>query len=133
MRCSIWIGGAVVALATASAAMAQGTTTRAPVYKVKEEVVIKGKVTTVKTMPDWMGKDSVNIALLSPEATEPHVDVAPATFLQLLDFQIVTGDELELTGYRGVATDGTPVFLVHQIKKQKTTLNVRDPGGTPLW
>ena len=31
------------------------------------------------------------------------------------------------------AFDGTPVFLVHQIKKQKTTLNVRDPGGVPLW
>jgi hypothetical protein len=133
MTRSLWIGATIVALATVSAAVAQGTTTKAPVYKVKEEVVVKGTVTTVKAIPDWMGKDGVNLAIASPEASQPHVDVAPAAFLQMLDFPIVVGDELELTGYWGMAADGTPVFLVHQIKKQKTTLNVRDPGGVPLW
>lgn len=132
MRRSILIGAAVVALSAATMISAQ-TTTKAPVYKVKDEVVVKGKVTAVKTIPDWMGKDGVNLSVESSEASQPHVDVAPAAFLQMLDFPIAEGDELELTGSWSQAGDGSPVFLVHQIKKQKMTLNVRDPGGAPLW
>jgi len=133
MRRSYWIGAAVVALSAASAVLAQGTTTKAPVYRVKDEVVVSGKVTTVAAIPDWMGKDSVNLAMESVESSEPHVDVAPATFLRMLDFSIDVGDDLELTGCWSQAADGTPVFLVHQIKKHKTMLNVRDPEGAPLW
>jgi hypothetical protein len=77
--------------------------------------------------------DGLNLALESEQAREPHVDVAPSAFLQLLDFPIAVGDELELTGYWGKAGDGTPVFLVHQLKKNRVSLNVRDPQGIPLW
>jgi hypothetical protein len=132
MRRSLWIGAAVAALSAATMALAQDTT-KSPVYHVKDEVVVKGKVVTVKAVPDWMGKDGINLALESPEASQPHVDVAPAAFLHMLDFPIAPGDELELIGYWGQAADGSPVFLVHQLKKQKVTLNVRDPGGLPLW
>jgi hypothetical protein len=134
MRTSLfWIGAACVAMTVASLATAQGTAQKAPYYNVKDEVVVRGKVVEAKVVPDWMGKDSLNLVLENEQAREPHVDVAPAAFLQLLDFPVAVGDELELTGYWGKAADGTPVFLVHQLKKNRVTLNVRDPQGMPLW
>ena len=105
----------------------------APAYSVKDEVAVTGKVVDLKTVPDWMGKDSVNIALAGEKDSATHVDVAPAAFLRLVDVQLAVGDALELTGCWSQGADGMPVFLVHQIKKQRTTLNVRGPDGTPLW
>jgi hypothetical protein len=133
MRSAFWVGTALAAMAATSLAMAQATATKAPAYHVKDEVVVKGKVVEMKAVPDWMGKDGVNLALQSEEAAEPHVDVAPEAFLQMLDFPVTVGDELELTGCWSKAADGSPVFLVHQLKKHRTTLNVRDPQGIPLW
>ena len=60
-------------------------------------------------------------------------DVAPANFLKLLDFPIEVGDELELKGSRSETADGSTVFLVHEMKKRKVMVNVRDPEGKPLW
>jgi hypothetical protein len=133
MRCVHWICAALAALAIPTAVMAQGTTTKQPVYHVKNEVTVRGKVVTVKAIPDWMGKDGVNIALESPDLTAPHIDVAPAAFLKLFDIPIAVGDDLVLTGSWSEAADGTPVFLVHELTKQKVTINVRDPQGVPLW
>lgn len=132
MKRSLWIVAVCAALAASTAAWGQAGT-KQPVYKVKNEVVVKGKVVSATTLPDWMGKDSVNIALESPDGTVPHVDIAPAAFLKLFDFPIAVGDDLSLTGCWSEAADGTPVFLVHELSKRRVSLNVRDPGGIPLW
>jgi hypothetical protein len=129
----LWIGTALAALVLPTVAGAQGTTTKQPVYSVKDEVVVSGKVVSVKAIPDWMGKDGVNLAIESQKDSEPHVDVAPASFLKMLDFPIAVGDDLELTGSWSQSADGTPVFLVHQLKKQRVMLSVRGPDGVPLW
>ena len=123
-----------VALAASTAAVAQ-TATRPPHYDVKAEVEMKGKVVSLTTIPDWMGKDGVNIALQLPDgsAVAPHVDVATAGFLASFEFPIAVGDELKLKGYWSASADGSPVFLVHELVKNRVTLNVRDPGGQPLW
>ena len=107
--------------------------TKAPAYSVKDEVTVSGKVVDVKTVPDWMGKDAVNIAIEGEKDKAPHVDVAPAAFLQLLDVNLAVGDDLILTGCWSEDAAGSPVFLVHQLKKHRTTLNVRGPDGAPLW
>ncbi|HEX4823061.1 MAG TPA: hypothetical protein VFV19_01990 [Candidatus Polarisedimenticolaceae bacterium] len=114
-------------------AMADGASTKAPAYSVKDEVVVSGKVVDVKTIPDWMGKDGVNLTIEGEKDKAPHVDVAPARFLAMLDVALAVGDQLEVRGCWSQSADGSPVFLVHQIKKQRTTLNVRGPDGTPLW
>ena len=131
MTRTLWIGGVCIALAASALAHAQST--KDPVYRVKDEVVVHGTVTSVKTIPDWMGKDGVNIALQTPDALASHVDVATASFLKMLDFPLAVGDDLQLTGCWSQAADGSPVFLVHELMKQKVTLNVRDPRGMPLW
>jgi len=133
MKRTFGILAGCAALALATAAFAQHAATKPPVFKVKDEVTLIGKVTDVKTIPDWMGKDGVNIALQNAELTAPHVDVATASFLQMFDFPIAAGDDLTLVGCWSDAADGTPVFLVQQLSKRRVTLNVRDPSGTPLW
>jgi len=132
MKRVFWILAVFAALTASTAVLAQ-TGAKQPVYKVKNEVVVKGKVVSATTVPDWMGKDGVNIAIESPDGTVPHVDVATAGFLQMFEFPIAVGDELSLTGCWSEATDGTPVFLVHELSKRRVSLNVRDPSGTPLW
>lgn len=131
MKCTIGIGAMGLMLAAAAASQVQAASE--PVYRVQDEVVMRGTVTKVATIPDWMGKDSVNISLQSPDAVAAHVDLATAGFLRLLDVNIAVGDDVQLKGCWSQAADGTAVFLVHEIKKQRVTLNVRDPRGIPLW
>ena len=121
-----------VALAASTAAVGQ-TATSPPSYNVKAEVAMTGKVMSLTTVPDWMGKDGVNIILQLPEATASHVDVATARFLKNFEFPIAVGDDLKLTGCWSESADGSPVFLVRELTKQKITLLVRDPSGRPLW
>ena len=123
-----------VALAASTAVIAQ-TSMKEPAYHSKNEVTITGRVASVKTIPDWMGKEGVNLTLegLDSTAVASHVDVATAGFLKTYDFPLAVGDDLTLLGCWSQATDGAPVFLVHQLTKKKVTLYVRDPGGMPLW
>jgi hypothetical protein len=133
MRRKIGIGVVSVFLA-ATAAFAQGTT-KAPAYHPKNEVTLTGKVSHLQTIPDWMGKDGVNLSLEGPEAAvlAAHVDVSTAAFLKEFEFPIAAGDELKLTGCWGESEDGSPVFLVRELTKKRVTLNLRDPQGRPLW
>jgi hypothetical protein len=132
MKRTVCIVTLCAALAASTTAVAQ---TKEPAYHPKDEITVTGKVTSVKTIPDWMGKDGVNLALEGPEATAlaPHVDVATAGFLKMFEFPIAVGDEMKLRGCWSESADGTPVFLVHEMVNKKVTLNVRDPRGMPLW
>ena len=132
-----WTGCIVTlcaALAASTAVIAQSST-KEPAYHPKNEVTITGKVASVTTIPDWMGKEGVNLTLQGPESTTvaSHVDVSTAGFLKTYDFPLAVGDDLTLLGCWSQSTDGTPVFLVHELTKKKVTLHVRDPGGMPLW
>ena len=124
---------AIVIAALAAAFLVVAFASTPPTHSVREEVAVTGKVVSVSTVPDWMGKDGLNIALQSPELSVPHVDVATASFMKLVEFPIAVGDDLTLTGCWSKTSDGQPVFLVHSLKKARVTLNVRDQGGTPLW
>jgi hypothetical protein len=134
MNPMVRIGVLGVALAVSAAAFGQSATSP-PRYNVKAEVELKGKVVSLKTIPDWMGKDGVNIALQLPDdgALATHIDVATAGFLREYDFPIAVNDELTLKGFWSESADGSPVFLVHELVKKKVAINVRDPKGQPLW
>jgi hypothetical protein len=134
MKRTACIGTLCAALAASTAGVAQ-TSTKEPVYHPKNEVTVTGKVTSLTTIPDWMGRDGVNLALEGPDAktVAAHVDVATAGFLKMFEFPLAEGDDLRLLGCWSQSSDGTPVFLVHELVKKKVTLDVRDPGGIPLW
>ena len=126
MRYTLWI--AAIGVTVAQAATPQ------PAYDVKNEVTLAGRVSSVTTMPDWMGQDGLNIALSTTEGgATPHIDVSTAGFLRTMGLPLAVGDDVTLKGAWGQSADGGRVFLVHEIKKAKVTLNVRDPSGHPLW
>src|SRR5262245_59709130 len=96
----------------------------APAEQGHQEDVVPGRVVSVSTIPDWSGKDGLNIALQGPALSVPHVDVATASFMKLVEFPIAVGDNLDLTGCWSKTGDGQAVFLVHSLKKSRVTLNV---------
>jgi DNA/RNA endonuclease YhcR with UshA esterase domain len=112
--------------------LGQGTANKLPSYDVKSEVVVKGKVTAVAAIPDWMGRTGVNVTLQTPDSVTVHVDAAPAEFLTMLDFAIASGDELEVTGVWS-QWDGNRVFLARIVTRQKVAILLRDPEGRPVW
>ena len=105
---------------------------RSPAYDVKSEVVLKGRVVEVKAISDWMGTRGVNVVLQTSAASPIHVDTAPEDFLQLLDFAVAAGDDIDVTGVWST-WDGHPVFLARRLNKARVTVAVRDSAGKPVW
>jgi hypothetical protein len=132
MTRNLGIGISLAALLIASSAWAQEAPGRSPNYDIKHEVVLRGTAAEVKVIPDWMGREGVNVMLKTQDPELVHVDMAPAAFLKFADFSIETGDLLEFTG-AWATIEGKHVFLAHSAKKQKTTLSVRGPDGLPIW
>jgi len=132
MRSLRWIGAVALGLFALPFAFGQGGEVRAPSYDVKSEVIVRGKVAAVAAIPDWMGKKGVNVTLQTPDAVLVHVDTAPADFLNMLDFAIASGDELEVTG-AWARWEGARVLLARIVTKQKVAVSVRDLDGKPVW
>ena len=132
MNRTLRIGFPLAALLVATCATAEPPSGRSPDYDLRHEVVVRGTAADVKVIPDWMGRDGVNVMLRTEDPQLVHVDMAPASFLERVDFSIAPGDSLELTGAWG-SIDGKPVFLAHSVKKQRVTISVRGPDGAPIW
>ena len=132
MHGKLGIGMSLAGLLIASSAWAQEAPGRSPNYDVKHEVVLRGTAAEVQVIPDWMGRDGVNVMLKTQDPELVHVDMAPAAFLKFADFSLATGDVLEFTG-AWATIEGKQVFLAHTVKKQRTTLSVRGPDGLPIW
>jgi len=132
MRSPRWIGAAVLGFVAMTVALGQGNANKAPSYDVKAEVVVRGKVTAVVAIPDWMGRNGVNVTLQTQDSVLVHVDTAPAEFLKMLDFAIVNGDDLEVAGVWS-QWDGNRVLLARTVTRQKVAVSVRDLEGKPVW
>ncbi len=132
MRTPRWIGALMLGFVAMSLALGQGGPNRAPSYDIKSEVVVRGKVTAVAAIPDWMGKNGINVTLQTPDSVLVHVDTAPAEFLDMLDFAIASGDDLEVTGV-WAKWDGNRVLLARIVTRQKVAVSVRDLEGKPVW
>jgi hypothetical protein len=126
------IGISLAGLLIATSAWAQEAPGRSPDYDLRHEVLLHGTAADVKVIPDWMGREGVNVMLKTQDPDLVHVDLAPAAFLKVVDFSIVPGDLLELTG-AWATVGGKPVFLAHSVKKQRVTISVRGPDGLPMW
>ena len=132
MRSSRWAAFVLIGFAAVPLALGQGTPNPSPRYDVKAEVVVRGKVTAVAAIPDWMGKNGVNVTLQTPDSVLVHVDTAPAEFLKMLDFAIASGDDLEVAGV-WAQWDGNRVLLARIVTRQKVAVSVRDLEGRPVW
>ena len=132
MRIRRWVGIVVAGLAAGTLSLGQGGPSSSPSYDVKSEVVVRGKVVAVTVIPDWMGKNGVNVSLQTDDAVMVHVDTAPAEFLRMLDFAIANGDDLAVTGVWS-HWDGKRVLLARIVTRQKVAVSVRDLEGRPVW
>jgi len=132
MRRSRWIVAGFIGFAGVTLTLAQGAPVKAPSYDVKSEVTVRGKVASVAAIPDWMGKNGVNVMLQTPDSVVVHVDAAPADFLKMLDFAVAAGDDLEVVGVWS-HWDGNRVLLARTITRQKVAVSVRDLDGKPVW
>jgi hypothetical protein len=133
MRRPLWTAVAPAVFGAAlTVAVGQSPAPKPPAYDVRSEVTVRGKVIAVAAIPDWMGTKGVNVTLETPESVTVHVDTAPSEFLQMLDFPIATGDELEVTGVWS-HWGGNRVFLARTLARQKVVVLVRDTDGKPVW
>ncbi len=132
MRTPRWIGAVMLGFVAMPLALGQGSPNRAPSYDIQSEVVVRGQVTAVAAIPDWMGKNGINVTLQTPDSVLVHVDTAPAEFLDMLDFAIASGDDLEVTGV-WAKWDGNRVLLARIVTRQKVAVSVRDLEGKPVW
>ena len=132
MRSPRWVGVALVGFAAVSSVMGQAPANKSPAYDVKSEVVVKGKVTAVAAIPDWMGKNGVNVTLQTPDSVMVHVDTAPTEFLDMLDFVIASGDDLEVTGV-WAQWESHRVLLARIVTRKKVAVSFRDLDGRPVW
>jgi len=123
---------AVVACAAIATTGALAQSPRSPAYDVKSEVVLKGKVVEIQAIPDWMGTHGVNVSLQTSELATVHVDIAPEEFLQLLDFSLAVGDDIDVTGVWST-WDGNRVFVARRLNRARVTVAVRDLAGKPVW
>lgn len=132
MRTHHRLGCVLVACVAGGIVFAQSVPPKLPAYDTKAEVSVKGKVTAVAAVPDWMGANGVNVTLETPDSVLVHVDTAPADFLKMLDFAVANGDSLEVTGVWS-HWDGNRVLLARVLTRQKVAISVRDPEGKPVW
>lgn len=132
MKSTRWVGVVLAGCVAVTLTQGQGSTNKLPSYDAKSEVVVKGRVTNVAAIPDWMGEKGVNVTLQTPEAVLVHVDTAPVEFLKMLDFAVANGDDLEVTGAWS-HWDGNRVLLARIVTRQKVAVCVRDPEGRPVW
>jgi hypothetical protein len=132
MRSPRWIGAVILGVLASSVAHGQSSPGKGPAYDLASEVVVRGQVTAVAAIPDWMGRNGVNVTLQTPDSVLVHVDTAPAEFLKMLDFAIASGDELVVTG-AWAKWDGNRVLLARIVTRQRVAVCVRDPEGKPVW
>ena len=132
MRSPRWFGALALGFFAAQLAFGQAGLGKAPSYDARSEVVLKGKVIAVAAIPDWMGKNGVNVTLQTPDSVVVHVDTAPAEFLSMLDFAIASGDDLEVAGV-WAQWDGNRVLLARVVTRQRVAVCVRDLEGKPVW
>jgi len=61
-----------------------------------------------------------------------EVYLGPADFLKDFAFNLAKGDRIEIKGSR-VRFGGNPIVLAREVRKNSTTLYLRDERGTPYW
>ncbi|HUI54973.1 MAG TPA: hypothetical protein VLY04_08370 [Bryobacteraceae bacterium] len=61
-----------------------------------------------------------------------EVYLGPADFLKDFEFTLAKGDRIEIKGSR-VRFGGNPIVLAREVRKNSTTLYLRDDRGAPYW
>ena len=133
-RITLTAGIALVGLLVLPFAYAQrgpGPGQRAGMYNVENETTVKGAVEEVKTVTGRRGWNGTHLTLKTADKIF-DVHVGPSRFLKEKGFNIVKGDEIEVTGATAQVR-GSEVLIAREIKKGGETVVLRDAQGIPKW
>jgi hypothetical protein len=74
------------------------------------------------------------VRLDSAKETSETIDVylGPANYLKDFEVTFAKGDRVQVIGSK-VKYGGAPVVLARQVRRESTTLYLRDENGTPYW
>ena len=102
-----------------------------PKYDPATEVHFsKATVVDIKLIPE-NGKSDQHLIVKVGEQTY-EICLCPKSFTDTMGFEVVRGDQLEITGSK-VKTDAGEVVLAREIVKGNNTLVIRDKKGEPAW
>jgi hypothetical protein len=88
-------------------------------------------VLDVQEMPEGAPMSGVHITVKAGSDTL-HAYLGPAAFLKDFEVTFAKGDRVHLTGSK-VKWGGGHVVLAREIRKQGTTVYLRDMQGKPYW
>ena len=107
-----------------------------PRYDPATVVSIRMVVAEVKEVPKGDPLGGVHL-LARPESaragSEPvDVYLAPADFMKQVDITFQPRDRIDVTGSK-VKAGGAPVILAREVRRNTSTLYIRDEKGEPVW
>lgn len=94
---------------------------------------LSGKIVRVDQVAS-QGRRSGKGVHLSLQTSEETVDVhlGPSWYLNEQQFNLKSGDQVEVTGSR-VKETSQPTIIAAKVKSGSTVLNLRDENGLPAW
>ncbi len=93
---------------------------------------ISGTVESVdKVMPMKGMSYGIHLMVKTDKETIP-VHLGPAWYIEKLETKIEKGDKIEVKGSR-VSLADKPVIIAAEVKKDSSTIRLRDDKGVPVW
>lgn len=122
-----------VALVAVAPALAQRRG-QGRIYDPKTEATVTGTVVEVKTLPARAGGRGLGGTHVTLNTGTETLDVhlGPSAFLKEKQFDVSSGDKLEVVGSR-VTVDGAAAFIAREVRRGGASLTLRDANGRPTW
>ncbi|MGH9681644.1 MAG: hypothetical protein ACRD4Y_16990 [Candidatus Acidiferrales bacterium] len=102
-----------------------------PVYDPATEVTLNGTIEAVKQVKGPRGWAGTHLSLKTDTGTI-DVHAGPSWFLARNKVSLQKGDEIEVTGSK-VKFNGSDAVIVRELKKDGTTVTLRNAQGIPAW
>ena len=102
-----------------------------PMYDSKTEMTITGTVQEVKELPGY-GRGTGTHLTVKAGNDLYDVHVGPTWYLTQEKYAFAKGDHLDVIGSK-IKYQGADALIARQIKKDGSTLTLRDDQGVPLW
>ena len=121
-------------MAIAVAAVAYGPSTNSesePSYDTATVVDLAVTVAEVREVPPGSPLGGVHLVVKAERETV-EVYLAPANFLKEMAVHFAPNDRLQIIGSRVKLADH-PIILAREVRKENSTLYLRDQKGIPNW
>lgn len=102
-----------------------------PRYDVTTVIDVDATVMDTRVMPRDNILSGVHLTV-KIESETIDVYLGPVDFLKEFDITFAKGDKIELIGSK-VKCDGARIVLARQVRRDETTLYLRDAKGKPHW